>query len=111
MAAEMVIAGYRALPDKEEDLVTLLREHVPILRSEGLATDRPVTLLRSREDGTYLEIFEWVSPEAIAAAHTNPRILAMWDRFAAACEYVSLAGMKEAAGLFPSFDAIDGLVR
>jgi len=35
-------------------------------------------------DGTIVEIFEWVSLEAIAGAHENPAVLDLWKRFQAA---------------------------
>jgi len=36
-----VIVAYRPRPGEEQRLVELTREHLPILRSQGLATDRP----------------------------------------------------------------------
>jgi hypothetical protein len=111
MTPETVIAIYRPRPGKEEELAALLREHVPLLRDEGLATNRPVVLLRSRQDGSYLEIFEWASPEAMERAHRNPRVLALWEHFAGASEYLPFASLHEATALFPSFEAVDGLVE
>jgi hypothetical protein len=32
-------------------------------------------------NGTIIEIFEWVSQEAIAGAHNNPVVLDLWKRF------------------------------
>jgi hypothetical protein len=37
-------------------------------------------------DGTIIEIFEWVSQEAIAGAHSNSAVLALWKRFEAVAE-------------------------
>ena len=48
----------------------LVRNHLPPLRAEGLVTDRAPILMRTA-DGTVVEIFEWVSQEAIAGAHGN----------------------------------------
>jgi hypothetical protein len=31
-------------------------------------------------DGTVIEVFEWKSQEAIAAAHTNPVVQKMWEK-------------------------------
>jgi hypothetical protein len=36
-------------------------------------------------DGTIIEVFEWVSEDAIAAAHADPVVLDLWKRFEAAC--------------------------
>ena len=102
----VVIVAYRPKPGKEALLLVELRDHVHLLRSEGLATDRPVVHLRAG-DGTLVEIFEWASPAAIEQAHTNLRVQAMWERFAACCDYASLNSLEETAGLFAEFEPLD----
>jgi quinol monooxygenase YgiN len=101
----MVIVAYRPKPGKEQALLQLTREHVPILRAEGLATDRPPCAMRAA-DGTIVEVFEWSSDEAIASAHTNPHVQAMWGRYAEACEYVPLNSLSEAQQMFAGFEPI-----
>ena len=64
----IVIVAYRPKPGKDNVLLAELRDHVHLLRSEGLATDRHPVLMRAK-DGTVLEIFEWASPAAIEEAH------------------------------------------
>ena len=49
-----------------------------------LVTDRPPYAMRAA-DGTIVEVFEWKSEEAIAGAHGNPQVQAMWGRYAEAC--------------------------
>lgn len=98
----VVIALFRPKPGREAELRACARDHLPVLRAQGLATDRPPTLLRA-QDGTLLEIFEWASPAAIDAAHGNPAVLALWERYAACCDYVTLADLPEARALFPGF--------
>jgi quinol monooxygenase YgiN len=90
----LVIAACRPKPGKQNDLLQLLREHLPILRGLGLATERPATVMRA-QDGTLLEVFEWASQEAIAAAHQNPEVQKLWERFADACDYVAPADVLE----------------
>ena len=52
----------------------------------GLPFISPLTCRVIRtQDGTVIEIFEWVSEEAIAGAHANPAVLAIWKRFEAVC--------------------------
>lgn len=87
-------------------LLELIREHVPTLRSEGLATDREPVVLRS-EDGSFIEIFEWESARAIEAAHTNPVVAALWERFARVSEYGTLADLPEAQRPFGAFELIE----
>ncbi|MEP7329850.1 MAG: hypothetical protein ABI777_11610 [Betaproteobacteria bacterium] len=102
----MVIASFRPKPGMSAALDACARDHLPILRVEGLATDRPALVLRAT-DGTLLEIFEWVSEAAIEAAHANPAVHALWDRYGACCEYVTLGDLAEARTMFPSFALVD----
>jgi quinol monooxygenase YgiN len=101
----MVIVAYRPKPGKDEVLLSEVRDHVHLLRSEGLATDRQATVMRAK-DGTLVEIFEWASPAAIEEAHANPRVQAMWARFAACCDYVPLNSLPEAGGMFAEFETV-----
>jgi hypothetical protein len=102
--ATLVIVAYKPKPGKEADLLQLTREHVDILRAEGLATDRPVVACQSA-DGTIVEVFEWV-PGAVARAHSNPKVLALWGRYAEACEIIPLSSLAESSSMFASFKPI-----
>ena len=103
---QMVMALFRPKPGKDADLMACMRDHLPVLRSQGLATSRPTTVLRAA-DGTLVEIFEWVSQAAIDSAHTNPAVLALWERYAACCDYVKLNDLTESSVLFPGFQLVD----
>ena len=102
----LVIVAYRPKPGKGDILLAEVRDHVHLLRSEGLATDRPATVMRAK-DGAIIEIFEWASPAAIAEAHNNRRVQAMWRRFAACCDYTPLNTLLESADLFAEFEPVD----
>jgi hypothetical protein len=102
---EMVIAAYRPKPGKDAELLALVKEHIPFLRRLGLATDRPALAMRNR-DGVIVEVFEW-KDGAIATAHENPEVLAMWGEYAEACDYVSLQELPETKEMFAQFEPID----
>ena len=102
----MVIVAYQPRPGKQQQLLELTREHVPILRGQGLATARPSLAMRAK-DGTIVEVFEWKSAAAIEAAHSNPVVLAMWERYAEACEYVPLTTLAECHEMFAGFEPIE----
>jgi quinol monooxygenase YgiN len=102
----MVIALFRPKQGKEADLLACMHDHLPILRAQGLATDRPTTVLRAA-DGTLLEIFEWVSQAAIDAAHSNPAVHALWERYSACCDYVTLGDLAESKRMFPGFELVE----
>jgi hypothetical protein len=100
-----VIATFRPRPGKEQQLLTVLRDHMPTLRSQSLITDRPAYVMRAK-DGTILEVFEWKSAEAIEQAHTNPVVGKLWGRFVACCEYGTLSSVEESKQMFPNFEPI-----
>jgi quinol monooxygenase YgiN len=105
MGAVIVIVAYRPKPGKEKELLDLVRSRVPTLRKEGLVTDRAPIIMRAR-DGTIIEVSEWESQEAIDAAHKNPNVLAMWNKFFAICDCVPLKTLTEAEQMFAGFEPI-----
>ncbi|WP_260924870.1 hypothetical protein [Novosphingobium sp. 9] len=102
---DMVIVAYRPKPGCDEALLALTRDHVPELQRLGLATGRRALAMRSKE-GVIVEVFEW-KHGAIEVAHTHPDVLAMWERYAAVCDYVPLGELPEAQDLFAQFEPID----
>ena len=105
MAGIVVIVAYRPKPGREQELLEIVRSRVPTLRQEGLVTDRVPVLMRAK-DGTLIEVSEWKSHEAIEAAHKNPRVLALWDRFFAVCDCVPLKTVPEAETMFAGFEPV-----
>lgn len=103
---KIVIAVYRPKPGKESALRELVRTHVSILRSESLVTDRePIVMMA--EDGSFIEVFEWESVEAIESAHKNETVIEMWGRFAEACDYLPISKIEEASNIFSEFVPVD----
>jgi hypothetical protein len=103
--ASISVACYKPKPGCDEALLDLVRNHLPPLREQRLVTDRASIVMRTA-DGTIVEIFEWVSQEAIAGAHTNPVVLDLWQRFAAVCTYEIPASLPEFQNMFAHFDSI-----
>jgi hypothetical protein len=101
----IVIVAYRPKPGKDAELLQLTREHLPILRAEGLATDREVIACRAA-DGTIIEVFEWESG-GIERAHSNPEVLKLWARYAEVCDYAPLNTLAEVAELFAGFTPVE----
>ncbi|QKJ30814.1 hypothetical protein HQ865_14005 [Mucilaginibacter mali] len=98
----IVIVAYKPKPGKAEALRKLTDTHVPRLREQGLVTGRDPILLETA-DGTLIEIFEWLSPEAIQQAHRNEEVHKMWAEYAEVCDYVPLNELPETHGLFAEF--------
>ena len=101
----VAVVAYKPKPGKEADLLQLTREHVPLLRAEGLATGRPVIACQAK-DGTIVEVFEWTDG-GVERAHTNPVVMKLWERYAAACDIVPLTSLPEASTTFASFTPLE----
>lgn len=102
----IVIVAYKPKPGKAEALKELTKTHVPRLLKEGLVTNR-VPVIVEGADGTIIEVFEWLSAEAIQQAHQNPEVQKMWGEYAAVCDYVPLNMVPETSNLFADFMPID----
>jgi quinol monooxygenase YgiN len=105
MPGVCVIVAYRPKPGKGDEVLELVRSRVPNLRKEDLVTDRQPVIMRSG-DGTIIEVSEWKSREAIDAAHKNPNVLAMWNKFFAVCDCVPLNTLAEAQEMFAGFEPV-----
>lgn len=102
---DMVIVAYKPKPGRDADLLALTRDHVPALRRLGLATGRTALAMRNK-DGVILEVFEWAEG-AMARAHSHPDVQAMWETYAAVCDYVPLSTLPEVNDLFAQFVPIE----
>lgn len=99
------VACYKPKPGYEEALLSLVCNHLPPLRAQGLATERTPIVMRAA-NGTIIEVIEWVSQEAIAGAHNNPVVLDLWKRFEAVCCYETPSNFPEFQNMFAHFEAI-----
>jgi hypothetical protein len=99
------VACYKPRPGHEQELLELVRNHLPPLRAEGLVTDRTSIVMRCA-DGTIVEVFEWVSQEIIVGAHKNPVVLDLWKKFEAVCWYETPANLPEFQNMFGHFEPI-----
>ena len=99
------VACYKPRPGCEQALLELVRNHLQPLRAERLVTDRAPIVMRTA-DGTIVEVFEWVSQEAIAGAHNNPVVLKLWERFEAVCTYEIPSNIPEFQKMFSHFEPI-----
>ncbi len=102
----IVIVAYKPKPGKAEALKALTKTHVPRLKQEGLVTDREPVIVETA-DGTIIEVFEWLSEEAIQQAHSNPAVHQMWGEYAEVCDYVPLNTLTETENMFAEFTPVD----
>jgi quinol monooxygenase YgiN len=102
----IVIVAYKPKEGKADALHLLVKTHVPRLRAENLVTGREPIIMETA-DGTIIEVFEWLSAEAIQQAHQNKAVHQMWGEFAEVCDYIPLNALPEAANMFAEFIAME----
>ncbi len=100
-----VIVAYKPKTGMEQRLHAVVAKHLQVLADERLVTARSANVMRGR-DGTLVEVFEWLSADAIAAAHGNAAVSALWAEFAAVCDYVPLATLAESQQMFAEFESV-----
>ena len=59
-----------------------------------------------RRDKTRVEIFEWLSVEAINGALHSIAVARLWAESAAVCVYVLVATLAEAQNMFAEFEPV-----
>jgi hypothetical protein len=106
MTAQIVFALYRPHAGKDALLRALIARHIPALRRLQLITDRPSVLARAG-DGTYVEVFEWVSETASRTAHDHADIAEIWDGIEQVADFATLAGLAEAQRAFTHFEPVE----
>ena len=85
--------------------MALVHNHLPPLRAAGLVTPRESIVMRAA-DGTIIEVFEWISQEAIAKAHAHAAVLELWKKFEAVCTYEIPSNIVEFRNMFSHFEAV-----
>lgn len=99
------VACYKPNHGCEEALLELLRNHVPPLRAEGLVTERPSITMRS-QDGTIVEVFEWVSEGVLKGAWQNGIVMDLQKRLGTLSRRVRASELPEFQNVLSYFEAI-----
>lgn len=100
---KIVIATYKPKPGKEKLLDRLVKDHVKVLRNQGLATLRPPMIMKSA-DGTVVEVFEWISKQAIEDAQKNADVQEYWNKYKEVCDIIPVSDLIEANTSFSEFN-------
>ena len=106
----VVLAVYRVSKKNQKKLLTLLPRKRRYFLKAGYVTRRPPLLLRSRKNPElFIDIFEWKGGAAVARAHKDPKVLAIWGELGKLCKKigVGLKNLPEGEGVFPHFDPVD----
>ncbi len=106
MSGVVVFAMYRPHAGKRDALKALVDVHLPTLREYEMVTDRPTLLLESG-DGTFIEIFEWVSAASAEQVHQLPAVSKLWEQMGVVADFVRLCDLSEAEQMFPHFAPVE----
>jgi hypothetical protein len=101
-----VIVIYRPKKGKDAALLQLVNDHMSILKTQNLVTDRAPFIMKAA-DGSIIEVFEWKSADAIKQAHQNKVVQELWERFSQVCDYEIPVNIKEFQGLFSEFEVLN----
>ena len=100
---KIVIAAYKPKSGKEKALDSLVKNHVKMLRNQGLATLRTPMIMKT-DDGTVVEVFEWISKQAIEDARTNKDVQQYWNQYRDVCEVLPISKLIESKISFSEFN-------
>ena len=101
-----VIVIYRPKKGKDAALLQLVKDHMSILKTQNLVTERTPIIMKAA-DGSIVEVFEWKSADAIKEAHQNKVVLGLWERFSDVCDYEIPVNVKEFHRLFSEFEILN----
>jgi hypothetical protein len=101
----IVFALYKPRPGQEAALLKLVAGHGAVLRKYELVTARAPVICRS-ENGTIVEVFEWIDGLAHKRAHEHPEIATLWERMAQIGDMPALGSLPECAHSFPHFEPV-----
>lgn len=99
----LAFASYKPKPGQEEALMELVNRHLPTLRELGLATDNQNYIAKSA-DGRIIEVFEWISANAVNAAHQHPAISDIWEKMTLVADFLPMNSLPEGSKPFVSFE-------
>lgn len=102
----LVIVAYKPKAGKYEALKKLVFSHLPQLAALGLVTNREPVIAETADD-TIVEVFEWLSSEAIEQAHSHPEVHKIWAAFAEVCDCVPLNTLTESREMFAGFTPLN----
>lgn len=101
---QIVIVAYKPKPGRLGDLIQHPRTPAyPAIGGFGYRAGSR-RWPGGRRDGR--RSFEWEAG-GVEKAHTNPRVGALWARYAEACDIVSLNTLAEAGEMFARFTPLD----
>lgn len=73
------VIRYRVRPEAAQDFERVISDKWTRFQELGLITG-PTVLVRAEDPNLFIEMFAWVSEDAVRRAHREPDVLSAWDR-------------------------------
>ncbi len=102
----IVFALYRPHAGKDVEMLQAVAKHYPVLRKLELITDRAPVVARA-SDGSIVEVFEWISEDAVQKAHEHPEVAAVWESMGKVGAIAALSSLPEIQHPFPHFEPVE----
>jgi hypothetical protein len=102
---QIALILYSPRKDREQELVEMLQNNIPVMRKLGLITDREQILARTK-DGSIIQLFEWKSEESQDQAMAHPVVQEMWLKVGNISEFQKPAAVAEFNEVFSMFETI-----
>jgi hypothetical protein len=96
---------YSPRKDREQELVEMLQNNIPVMRKLGLVTDREQIIARTK-DGSILQVFEWKSEDSQDQAMAHPVCQEMWLKVGNISEFQKPAVLAEFNEVFSMFETL-----
>jgi hypothetical protein len=95
-----MLVAYYPKAGQEEELLTLVRQHWPVLSKLGLVSDVASRVWRATDKRTgrrfILELFEWRDDTASERAHQLPQVMQVWEPMGALLEDMQFTKLEAA---------------
>jgi hypothetical protein len=96
---------YSPRKGREQELVDMLQNNIPVMRKLGLVTDREQIIARSK-DGSILQVFEWKRDDSQDQAMAHPVCQDMWLKVGNISEFQKPVAVAEFNEVFSMFETI-----
>lgn len=96
---------YSPRKDREQELIEMLQQNIPVMRKLGLVTDRE-QILASTKDGSIIQLFEWKNDDSQEQAMAHPVCQEMWLKVGNISEFQKPTAVAEFNEVFSMFKTI-----
>lgn len=110
MSGKIVIAAYRAKPERKEELLEIMKKKRAFMLKEGYYSTRaPIVMASSIDPDLVIEVIEWTSEDAISKAHSDSRVMEIWKEMDEICYEIGSKpeSFPEAGHSFPNFEPLN----